>query len=233
MSKRRLTIKDLPPNERPRERVMNRGAAALSDAELLAILLRTGTAEETAVELAGRILVEIGGLTELPRSSLEDLTAIKGLGPAKAITLLAAAELAARLSSRLRQEAAVVSTPAEAAELVMEEMRHYQREHFRILLLDTKNKVLGLEEISIGSLNTSLVHPREVFRPAIRKACASVILLHNHPSGDPEPSREDLEVTRRLCEGGRLLGIEVLDHLVIGDGRFVSFRERGLLPILR
>lgn len=120
-----------------------------------------------------------------------------------------------------------ISSPADAAGLVIEEMRHYLREHFRVLLLDTKNKVLGMEEISIGSLNTSLVHPREVFRPAIRKACASVILIHNHPSGDPTPSSEDIAVTRRLYEAGRLLGIEVLDHVVIGDGRFVSFREKG------
>ena len=145
------------------------------------------------------------------------------------MTLLAAIELANRLSSRSRYESLTISSPADAAGLVIEEMRHYLREHFRVLLLDTKNKVLGMEEISIGSLNTSLVHPREVFRPAIRKACASVILIHNHPSGDPTPSSEDIAVTRRLYEAGRLLGIEVLDHVVIGDGRFVSFREKGLL----
>jgi len=154
---------------------------------------------------------------------------IKGLGAAKAVTILAALELSTRLSSRLRADLPSVSSPADAAGLVMEEMRHHLREHFRVVLLDSKHKVLGIEEISIGSLNTSLVHPREVFRPAIRKACASIILLHNHPSGDPTPSREDLDVTRRLSEAGRLIGIEILDHIIIGDGNFVSFREKGLL----
>jgi DNA repair protein RadC len=229
MTTRRLTIKDLPPSERPRERAIKAGVTTLSDAELLAVLLRTGTKEETAVQLAERVLLKLGGLAELPRCSLEDLQAIKGLGPAKAITLLAAADLATRISNRTRYEAVTVSSPSEAAALVMEEMRHKLREHFRVLLLDTKNKVLGIEEISIGSLNSSLVHPREVFRPAIRKACASVILLHNHPSGDPTPSREDVEVTRRLTAAGKLMGIEVLDHIIIGDGRFLSLRERGLL----
>ncbi|MCR3923140.1 MAG: DNA repair protein RadC [Firmicutes bacterium] len=229
MTTRHLTIKDLPPSERPRERAIAQGVATLSDADLLAILLRSGTAQDTAVHLAQRVLSEIGGLTELPRCGMEDLQAIKGLGPAKAITLMAAADLANRLSNRTRYESVTVSTPGDAAGLVMEEMRHKLREHFRVLLLDTKNKVIGIEEISIGSLNTSLVHPREVFRPAIRRACASVILLHNHPSGDPTPSREDLDVTKRLTEAGRLMGIEVLDHVVIGDGRFISFREKGLM----
>jgi DNA repair protein RadC len=229
VGEKRLTIKELPLSERPRERMIKEGAAALSDADLLGVLLRTGTAEETAVQLGERILLAAGSLAELPRFGLDEFLAIKGMGPAKAVTLLAAIELANRLSSRSRYESLTISSPADAAGLVIEEMRHYLREHFRVLLLDTKNKVLGMEEISIGSLNTSLVHPREVFRPAIRKACASVILIHNHPSGDPTPSSEDIAVTRRLYEAGRLLGIEVLDHVVIGDGRFVSFREKGLL----
>jgi DNA repair protein RadC len=229
VGEKRLTIKELPLSERPRERMIKEGAAALSDADLLGVLLRTGTAEETAVQLGERILLAAGSLAELPRFGLDEFLAIKGMGPAKAVTLLAAIELANRLSSRSRYESLTISSPADAAGLVIEEMRHYLREHFRVLLLDTKNKVLGMEEISIGSLNTSLVHPREVFRPAIRKACASVILIHNHPSGDPTPSSEDIAVTRRLYEAGRLLGIEVLDHVVIGDGKFVSFREKGLL----
>jgi DNA repair protein RadC len=160
---------------------------------------------------------------------VDDFLSIKGLGPAKAVTLLAVAELATRLKDSKRTESVTISSPSDAAGLMMEEMRHYLREHFCVVLLDTKNKVMGVEEVSVGSLNTSLVHPREVFRPAIRKACASVILIHNHPSGDPTPSREDLEVTRRLAEAGKLMGIEVLDHLVIGDGKFISFREKGLL----
>lgn len=197
---------------------------------MLAILIRTGTSKETAVQLAERILVEFGGLQGLPRRTAEELAALNGLGPAKVGTLLATVELAVRLSSRQRTGPVTIGSPADVAGLVMEEMRDCLREHFRVVLLDVKNKVLGIEEISIGSLNASLVHPREVFRPAVLRASAGIILLHNHPSGDPTPSREDLEVTRRLCEVGKLVGIEVLDHVVIGDGRFFSFREKGLLP---
>lgn len=229
MTTRRLTIKDLPISERPRERLLAEGSAKLSDADLLAILIRNGTKEDTAIQLAERILVAVGGLLELPRFGVEELMQIKGLGPVKAVTIQATIELAKRLSSRLRLESVTISSPGDAAGLMMEEMRHYLREHFCVVLLDTKNKVLGVEEISVGSLNTSLVHPREVFRPAIRKACASIILIHNHPSGDPTPSREDLDVTRRLFEAGKLVGIEVLDHVVIGDGKFISFREKGLM----
>jgi DNA repair protein RadC len=179
--------------------------------------------------MAEKILLEFGGLQELPRRTVDELTALNGLGQAKAVTLLAAMELAVRLASR-RRAAVPISSPADVAGLVMEEMRNYRREHFRVVMLDVKNKVLGTEEISIGSLNTSLVHPREVFRPAVLKSCAGIILVHNHPSGDPTPSGEDLEVTRRLCDAGKLMGIEVLDHVVIGDGKFFSFREKGLLP---
>ncbi len=229
MTARRLTLKELPPGERPRERLMQYGAASLSDAELLAILIRTGTTSDTAVQIAERLLVKLGGLHELPRKSLEELTVIPGLGPAKAVTVMSAMELAKRISTRLRTGQPAVSSPADAAALVMEDLRHRMKEHFQVLLLDTKNKVVGIEEVSVGSLNASLIHPREVFRPAIRKACACIILVHNHPSGDPTPSREDLEVTRRLCEAGRLVGIEVLDHVVIGDGRYISLKEKGLL----
>jgi DNA repair protein RadC len=229
MTTRRLTIKDLPPSERPRERLLAGGAATLSDADLLAIFIRSGTPQETAVQIAEKILADAGGLHELPRYGIDDLLSIKGLGPAKAVAVLAGVELGKRLSSRMRHVAPTVSSPGDAAGLVMEELRHNLREHFRAVLLDTKNKVMGIEEISIGSLNTSLVHPREVFRPAIRKSCASIILIHNHPSGDPTPSREDLDVTKRLCDAGKLIGIEVLDHIIIGDGKFTSFREKGLL----
>jgi len=159
----------------------------------------------------------------------EKLTKNSGLGLAKAATVLSAMELARRVSTRLRADLPAVTSPADAATLVMEDLRHKMREHFQILLLDTKHKVVGIEEISVGSLNASLIHPREVFRPAIRKACACLILVHNHPSGDPTPSREDLEVTRRLCDAGRLVGIEVLDHVVIGDGCYISLKDKGML----
>ena len=226
MGEKRLTIKELPLSERPRERMIKEGAAALSDADLLGVLLRTGTAEETAVQLGERILLAAGSLAELPRFGLDEFLAIKGMGPAKAVTLLAAIELANRLSSRSRYESLTISSPADAAGLVIEEMRHYLREHFRVLLLDTKNKVLGMEEISIGSLNTSLVHPREVFRPAIRKACASVILIHNHPSGDPTPSSEDIAVTRRLYEAGACWGLRYWTMLSLATASLSVFAKK-------
>lgn len=229
MTSRRPTIKELPLSERPRERLLSEGAFSLSDADLLAILIRSGTKDDTAIDLANRVLVVAGGLAALPRCGGDELMKIHGLGPAKVVTIQAAVELAVRISNRLRFETITVSSPGDAAGLVMEKLRHELREHFCVVMLDTKNKVLGVEDISIGSLNTSLVHPREVFRPAIRKASAGIVLIHNHPSGDPLPSREDIDVTKRLLEAGKLLGIEVLDHVIIGDGRYVSFREKGLM----
>lgn len=225
----RLTMKDMPSELRPRERLLKEGARTLTDAELLAILIRTGTSRNTALDLAAVILANFNGLRGLVQASVEELSAVKGVGPAKAAQIKAALELGKRLAADSGEERAVIKTPADAAGLVMEEMRHLDREHFRALLLNAKNQVIGQEVISIGTLNSSAVHPRELFKSAIKRSAAALILVHNHPSGDPSPSREDVEVTRRLVEVGRLIGIEVLDHLVIGDNKFSSLKAKGLL----
>ena len=225
----RLMIRDLPIEERPREKLKALGAEALSNAELLAILLRTGSDRESALQLAVRLLSLGGGLRELPGLSLEDLQELRGVGPAKAAQLKAALEIGRRLATMPPDQAERITSPQRAAALFMEELRYKKKEHFMIMLLNTKNHLLSREEISIGSLNASIVHPREIFRIPLRKSAASIILVHNHPSGDPSPSQEDLEVTRRLVEAGNLLGIAVRDHLIIGDGCYFSFKEKGLL----
>ncbi|MCL5676761.1 MAG: DNA repair protein RadC [Firmicutes bacterium] len=232
----RLTVKDLPPGERPRERLASLGAAALSEAELLALLLHTGTAGASALDVA-RGLLGLGqdpgdavrSLEYLASAPLEELAALKGVGLAKAARLKAALELGQRLAAA-RGKRPAIRRPEDAAQLVMDSMRHLDREHFQVLYLDTKHRVLGVEEVSVGHLSASLVHPRELFKGAIRRSAAAVILVHNHPSGDPTPSAEDLDLTARLAEAGRILGIDVLDHIVIGDNQYASFRERGLDP---
>lgn len=225
----RIMIRDLPLEERPREKMRILGAGALSSAELLAILLRVGHKDQSAVQLATRVITSCGGLQNLPDLALEELENFKGLGPAKAVMIKAALELGCRLATTQRDRADSITTPRQAAGLFMEELRYKKKEYFKVLLLNTKNHVISREEISVGSLNASIVHPREIFSIPLRKSAASVILIHNHPSGDPAPSREDLEVTRRLVEAGTILGVIVRDHIIIGDGCFFSFREKGLL----
>lgn len=222
-------IRDVPPDERPRERLMQYGAAALSNAELLAILLRTGTSSLSAVHLAERILAHTGGLKGLTDSTIESLVELKGVGPAKAIQILAGVELGRRISRSLPEERFTVRSPQDAADLMMDELQHLAQEHFVCLFLNTKNQVISKDTIFIGSLNASIVHPREVFRRAIQRASAAVICLHNHPSGDPSPSAEDRNVTKRLQEAGKLLGIDVLDHIIIGEQSFYSMKENGLM----
>jgi len=224
-----VLIRDLPLEERPREKLKTLGAVALSNAELLAILIRTGNRSESAVQIATRILARGGGLRSLPDLSLEDLQENKGIGPDKAVTIKAALELGCRLATAPREVGDSITSPRQAADLFMEELRYKKKEYFKILLLNTKNHVISREEISVGSLSASIVHPREIFNLPLRKSAASVILCHNHPSGDPSPSQEDLEVTRRLVDAGAILGISVRDHIIIGDGCFFSFREKGLI----
>ena len=225
----RLMIRDLPAEERPREKMKALGAEALSNAELLAILLRTGSDRESALQLAVRLLSQSGGLRNLPGLSLEDMQEIRGVGPAKAAQLKAALEIGRRLATMPPDHAESITSQQRAAALVMEALRYKEKEHFVILLLNTKNHLRSREKIYVGSLSASIVHPREIFKIPLRKSAASIILVHNHPSGDPSPSQEDLEVTRRLVEAGNLLGIAVRDHLVIGDGCYFSFKEKGLL----
>lgn len=222
-------LKDLPEELLPRERLCQLGPEALSNSEILAILLRTGLKGENVLTLAERILADVGGLSGLGRLTVHELAQIHGLGKAKSAELKAAIELGRRSVSVDPMSRPTVNSPQDVAHIVMEEMRYLDREHFRVVSLSTKNHVLGISPISIGSLNSSLVHPRECFKEAIRRNSNAIILLHNHPSGDPTPSKEDIEVTRRLVDGGKILGIEVLDHVVIGDNRYVSLKERGII----
>lgn len=229
MSSPGYMLRDIPQEQRPRERMLHYGAGALSHAELLAILLRTGARQESAIHVAQRILSEAGSLRNLVDLSIEELVQIRGVGPAKAVQLKAGIELGQRLSqSRLPSNPAIRS-PRDAADLLMEQLRYLQKEHFVCLFLNTKNHVIAQETLSIGSLNAAVVHPREVFRAAIKCSSASLICAHNHPSGDPTPSPEDIKLTKRLLEAGEIVGIEVLDHVVIGDGKFVSLKEQGFI----
>lgn len=222
-----LTLREVPEEERPRERMLAYGAGALSNAELLAILLRTGARRESAVTLSQRLLQTAGGLRGLMDCSLEQLCELRGIGPAKALQIQAALELGKRLARTEMEAAPVIRSPRDVASFMMEELRYLQQEHFVVLFLNTKNRVTGRETLSIGSLNAAIVHPREVFRAAVRRSAASIICVHNHPSGDPTPSAEDLQLTERLAEAGRILGIELLDHVIIGDRQFISLKERG------
>ncbi|SEM67327.1 DNA repair protein RadC [Paenibacillus sp. OV219] len=227
MEAKSFVLKDIPHSERPRERMMSAGAEALSHAELLAILLRTGTKRESAVLLASRILNQCGDLRGLVDMSITEMTKIRGIGTAKAVQLRAGIELGRRLARSEQGELPTIRKPADAANLLMEELRYLKQEHFVCLFLNTKNQVILKETLSVGTLNATLVHPREVFRAAIKCSSASLICVHNHPSGDPTPSPDDIALTRRLIDAGELVGIDVLDHLVIGDNRFISLKERG------
>ena len=221
-----LTMKDLPLDERPRERLALHGASTLATVELLAILLQTGTPERSALDLARDLVAEPKGLRRLAELGYHELQQFPGIGPAKAAKLKAALELGRRLALSVEGRTRI-QAPDDVSQLLAEEMRYLDREHFRVIMLNMKNQVLGVNQVSVGSLASSVVHPREVFKVALARSAASVILVHNHPSGDPTPSREDLEVTRRLVEAGKLLGVEVLDHVIIGDKEFVSMRDKG------
>ena len=222
------TIKEMPVGERPRERLEHYGPQALSVVELLAIILRTGTREENVIRLAQRLLTTHEGLAGLARAPFSDLVTTKGVGQAKATQLKAAFELGRRLLVAAPHERPLVKSPADAANLLMMEMGLLEQEHLRTILLDSKNHVLKIHTVYIGSLNTAALRVGELFREAIRLNSAALIVAHNHPSGDPTPSNEDISVTRQIVEAGKLLNIDVLDHLVIGQQRWVSLKERGL-----
>lgn len=223
-----LTIKELPLSERPRERLLHVGASALSTTELMAIILRIGVGGQSVLSVSQRLLARFDGLPGLARASTTELTSEHGIGEAKAAQLKAAFELGRRLLVTAPAERPQVRSPADAAQLLMAEMALLEQEHLRLVLLDTKNAVLAIPTVYVGSLNTSMIRVGELFRYALRENCAALIVAHNHPSGDPAPSPEDVIVTRRIVEAGQLLDIEVLDHLIIGHGRFVSLKERGL-----
>ena len=226
-----IMVRDLPTTERPREKLLLYGPESLSNTELLAILLRNGTREKSVLSVAEEILAKIKerGLRAMVHMSVAELAKIPGVGQVKAATLQAAVELGRRLSREEAAEIKVIHSPDDVARFAMPRFRFAQREHFAVLLLNTKNHVLGMPDVSIGSLSASVVHPREVFRAAIDHAAAAMILLHNHPSGDPAPSNEDRAVTSRLVKAGKIMDIPVLDHVIIGRERFFSFKDKGLL----
>lgn len=224
-----VKIQDVPKAERPRERLLQYGATHLSNKELIALLLGSGTRSESVLDLSKRVLMHFEGLKLLRNATIEELTAIKGIGPAKGVIMLAALELGERLNKYKPTERYVIRSPEDGADYVMEDMRKLDQEHFIALYLNTKNQIIHHQTIFIGTLNSSVVHPREIFREAVRRSSASVIVAHNHPSGDPTPSPEDINVTKRLVKAGKIMGIEVLDHLVIGDNKFVSLKEKGYL----
>ena len=225
----RLMIRDFPQDERPRERLIQSGASSLSNQELLAILIRTGTKSESVLQLSNRLLNSFDGLNLLKDASLEEITKTKGIGLAKAVQIMAAVEFGRRISNLAFDDRYSIRSPEDGANYVMNDMRFLAQEHFVCLYLNTKNQVLHRQTIFIGSLNASIVHPREVFKEAFRRSAASIICIHNHPSGDPTPSREDIEVTKRLVECGRIIGIDILDHLIIGEKKFISLKEKGYL----
>lgn len=228
MAEYHLRIKELPSSEQPRERLRDYGANALSDGELLAILLRTGLAGLNVVQLAQKLLIEHGGWAGLQRLQFEELTSIHGLGAAKAAQVKAALEIGRRLLLAEQAQRVQITSPAEVAALLMLEMSHLEQEHLRVVLLNTKNHVLRIDTVYVGTINSSAVRIGEVFKTALKQNAAAIIVVHNHPSGDPTPSPEDVAVTRQLVEAGKLLDVDVLDHLVIGQGRWVSLRERRL-----
>jgi DNA repair protein RadC len=228
VERRRYTIKQLPPELRPRERLLAEGPEALSGAELLGILLGIGSKEQTAVELAQQVISESGGLFGLHGVGVHGLQEVHGIGEAKACITLAAVEFGKRLGRVRNPGRPVISSPEDVDGLLRGRMANLDRENFVVVLLNTKNEVLGFPTVSVGTLSASLVHPREVFKPAIRASAAGIVLAHNHPSGRVGPSREDREVTRRLKEASEIIGIEVLDHVILGDGYF-SMKEHGIL----
>lgn len=223
-----MKIKLLPDEERPIEKCLYQGVTSLSNRELLALIINSGTREKSAMDLAEDILAkEKGGIFYLREMTLEELMAINGIGKAKATRIMAAVELGKRISMKPVQYGSFVESEKDVAALFMEDLRYQKKEFFKALLLNSKGGVISIETVSVGELNSTIVHPREVFLAAIKKSAAAIIFVHNHPSGDPNPSKEDFLTTARLVECGHLLGINVADHLVIGDGKYISMKALG------
>ncbi|NIO00891.1 MAG: DNA repair protein RadC [Candidatus Latescibacteria bacterium] len=222
-----MSVKGLPPGDRPRERLYHIGAQELSLQELLSIVIGSGSKGAGALAVAYRLLETFGDLPSLGKADLDDLKCVTGIGFARACQLAAAFELGKRLVRESGSNGALIKSPRDVARIFMDEMKHYDREHFKAAFLNTKNQVIKTATISIGSLNASIVHPREILKPAISTSAASIVLVHNHPTGDPKPSKEDIEFTKRFAKCGELIGIGLLDHVIIGAGKFTSLKERG------
>lgn len=228
--KESFTIHDLPPAERPRERLVKFGAEALSTQEVLALILGRGIKGESVLVTAQNLLINFGSLRNVANASITELSKIKGIGLAKASQIKAAFELGKRLDDSSAQSSQEkVKCPEDAIKAVKNKLKGKKKEHFLVLSLDTRNHPIDTQTVSIGSLDSSIVHPREVFKEAISSCAASVIFIHNHPSGDPEPSEDDIKLTKRLVEAGEILGIEVLDHIIVCDSEYLSMKAKNLL----
>lgn len=225
--KRSFTIRDLPEEERPRERLLKYGESALSLQELLQIILRTGNKGESVATLSQKLLAHFGNLQKLKEASIEELMSIKGIGLAKAVQIKAALELGKRAETTYEKKQKKIITPQDVFKLMKSKLKDYTKEYFYLISLNSRGMVIS--EISIGILNASLVHPREVFAEAIKQRANSIILVHNHPSGDPSPSKEDIKITKRLKKAGKILGIEVIDHIIITKNSYLSLKNKGLL----
>ena len=224
-----FTVRDLPLSERPRERLLKLGSEALSAQEILAVILGRGTKGESVMMTSQKLLSRFGNLKGVANASVEELIQTKGIGPAKATQIKAALEFSRRLEADASEKPRpVLKSPEDVAAEVKSQLKGKKKEHFLVLCLDTRNRLMGRKLVSMGSLDTSIVHPREVFKEAVSSCAASVIFAHNHPSGDPEPSKEDVELTKRLARAGEIMGIDVLDHIIVCDKSYVSLKARNL-----
>lgn len=225
-----LKVNDIPLNERPMEKLLNLGAEALSNEELLAILLRTGTKGENVIDLSKRIISESNGLDGLINMNFEDANKIRGIKKVKACQLIAITELFQRFHTlRSKKEGYKITSPKDVGELLINEMGCLDQEVFKLIMLNTKNIVIGNKNIFKGTLNSSIAHPREIFKEAVKRGSANIIICHNHPSGDPEPSKEDIDITRRIKECGNIMGIGLLDHIIIGNNKYISLKQKGII----
>ncbi|MGG7056692.1 RadC family protein [Clostridium nigeriense] len=225
-----IKVTDMPEEERPIEKLLINGPETLSNAELLAVILRTGTRGENIVSLSTRVLSEFNGLDGLLDAGIDEITSIKGIKNIKASQIMAIGELVRRINMlSLIRESKSITSPNDIARLVMKEMVFLKQEVLKLIMLDTKNNIIGIKDVFKGSLNSSIVHPREIFKEALKKSSSSIIICHNHPSGDPTPSKEDINITIRLKECGKIMGIDLLDHLIIGKNQYVSLKEKGII----
>ncbi len=225
-----LRIMDIPESERPKEKLLTYGAETLNNSELLAIILRTGTRSENVIDLSKRLLKELDGLDGILDANISDITNIKGIKAGKASQILALAELFKRFKTiRSGRKNVKISSPVDLIDFLDGEMSCLNQEILKVILLNTKNCIIGVKDVFIGTLNNSIVHPREIFKTAINKSSASIIICHNHPSGDPTPSKEDINITLRIKECGSIIGIQLLDHIIIGNNKYISFKEEGLI----